>query len=333
MNKIHYILSFFVLTGIVSCETEFDPVLYTDPTPVVYSLIDNADTAHWVKLTKSFIMDKGVTTNNISTDSLGFPGAKVFLERWNGDYIFDRAELQSYEIPRDEGLFPKTPNHLYYLPKNANTQGLFSDPNPNDIVKLIIDIPGLPVVYSEAVSPTPITVSIPRRNGESPYLYGEKVWEITWRTYAYYTELFLEFCYFDHYSDSVIAKSTTWRESHSIPNPTYKYIKTYREPIGGQHLMIRIAGNLQIPDKQVRYRSFDRIKIHYYSTDESVYTHNLTSLVRSIDQTGIQFNNIVNGLGLFGTRSREERWIELDYVSMDSLAKGRYTKDLGFTNW
>ena len=334
MKIFKYILSFFALIGIFSCESEFDPILATDPIPLVYSLIDNSDTAHWVKLSRTFIMNKGVTTQNISTDSLGFPGARVFLERWNGDYIYDRAELQYYEIPRKPGLFPATPNPLYFLPRSESTMGLFSEPNPNDVVKLIVDIPNLPIVYSQAVSQKPIKVVVPRKNGENPYLYGEKVWEVKWSTSAYYTELFLELCYFDHYNDSVVAKSSTWREFHSIPNQSSVYRHTgYTEPIGGQHLMVRIAANLDKPGRQVRYRSFDRINIYYYSTDKNVYTNNITSQIKSIDQTGIQFNNIVNGLGLFGTRSRAERWFVLSFVGMDSLTKGQYTKDLGFVNW
>ena len=97
--------------------------------------------------------------------------------------------------------------------------------------------------------------------------------------------------------------------------------------------MVRIAANMDKPGSQVRYRSFDRINIYYYSADENVYTNNVTSQIKSIDQTGIQFNNIVNGLGLFGTRSRAERWFILGFVEMDSLCKGQYTKDLGFIQW
>ena len=70
---------------------------------------------------------------------------------------------------------------------------------------------------------------------------------------------------------------------------------SFSEPLGGQHLMVRIAAKMDIPDKQVRYRSFDKVKIHFYATDESVYTHNVTSKIQSIDQRGVQFNNIVNG--------------------------------------
>ncbi len=330
MKSFLYILSLIALAGIASCESEFNPILAADPVPVVYSLIDNSDTAHWVKISRTFIMNKGVSTENISTDSLGFPGVRVFLERWNGDYIYDRAELLDYELPRVPGLFPAKPNFLYYLPKNENTMGLFSDPNPNDVVKLIIDIPNLPIVYSQAVSQKPINVTIPKKDGDKPYLFGEKVWEVKWNTSAYYTELFLELCYFDHYTDSVAPRSTIWREFHSIPpSEESKYI----EPIGGQHLMVRIAANMDKPGSQVRYRSFDRINIYYYSADENVYTNNVTSQIKSIDQTGIQFNNIVNGLGLFGTRSRAERWFILGFVEMDSLCKGQYTKDLGFIQW
>ncbi len=328
MRWLTYISSLFILIYIFGCETEFDPISPADTIPVVFCLLDNSDTAHWVKLSRTFLLDEALKPDNLPFDSLGFPEARVFLEKWNGDYLYARAELNPDEIPRDPGIFPKTPNPQYYLKKEESTLIFFSDPNPQDLVKLIIDIPDMPVVYSEAVPLASINVRIPRKDGDNPYLYGEKPYEITWSAAGYYHELFLEFCYEDHYDDSVAYRSVTWKEFHSIPG--YDNLP-YTEPVLGQHLMIRIAANIK-PDKQVRYRTFDRIKIHFYATDKYLYTHKLTEQIKSIDQTGIQFNNIVNGLGLFGARSKAERWFVLGFVELDSLTKGQFTKDLGFVD-
>ncbi len=323
------ILSIFIIISFFSCEKDFDPVLPMAPVPVVYGLLDNSDTAHWIKLSKSFILNKGLTSQNISTDSLIFPGARVFLERWNGDYIFDRAELIPYDIPRDDGLFPSTPNPQFYLPKNDENFGLFSDPNPNDIVKLIVDIPGLPVVYSQAVPLRGMRVMNPRKGGESASFFGDKSFEIKWSADGAYHEMFLEFCYTDHYYDSVCQKSVSWKEFHSIPGYHHSPFSYY---LTGPNLMIKIAANLD-PDKTVRFRTFDKIKVHFYSCDNILYTYRLTNLVKSLDHSGIQYNNIVNGLGLFGARSKAETWFTLGYIELDSLSKGQYTKDLGFVNW
>ncbi len=329
MNSLKYILTSFILILFFSCENELDPVLPMDPVPVVYGLLDNSDTAHWVKLTKSFILDKGLVSQNISTDSLVFPGARVFLERWNGDYIFDRAELIPYDILREDGLFPSTPNPHFYLPKNESTMGLFSDPNPNDVVKLIIDIPGQPVVFSQTIPLGPIKIMNPRRDGETAYFFGDKSFEIKWSAHGAYHEMYLEFCYSDHYDDSVQQRSVSWKEFHSIPGYHHSPFTDY---ITGTNLMIKIAANLD-PEKAVRFRTFDRIKVHFYSCDGILYTYRLTNLVKSLDHAGVQFNNIVNGMGLFGARSKAETWFGLGYLELDSLAKGQYTKDLGFVNW
>jgi len=325
-----YIKLAIIIFFIFGCEKDFDPVLPAETVPVVYGLLDNSDTAHWIKLSKSFILDKGVITQNISTDSLVFPGARVFLEKWNGDYIFDRAELIPYDIPREDGLFPSTPNPHFYLPKNDNTIGLFSDPNPNDVVKLIIDIPGLPVVFSQTVPLKSINIVKPRKGGEKPYLFGDDPFEIKWTANGSYHEMYLEFCYSDNYKDSVQQKSASWREFHSIPG--YDSGTSLTDYISGTNLMIKIAANLD-PDKNIRFRTFDKIKVHFYSCDGMLYTFRLTNLVKSLDHTGVQFNNIVNGMGLFGSRSKAETWFRLGFVELDSLAKGQFTKDLGFVNW
>jgi len=329
MNKLRYILSFIILTGLISCETEFDPVLPMEPVPVVYGLLDNSDTAHWIKLSKSFIMDKGLLTENITTDSLIFPGARVFLERWNGDYIYDRAELLPYDLPREDGLFPTSPNPHFYLPKNESTMGLFSDPNPNDVVKLIVDIPDQTIVFSSTIPLRPIKIRNPRGEGETPSLFGQKPYEIIWGGSGYYDELHFEFCYTDHYGDSIQQKFVSWREYHSIPEYTGP---PYTDYIRGQDLMKKIGTKLD-PIENVRFRTFDKIKAHFFSCDKTIYTYRLTNLVKSLDHSGIQFNNIVNGLGIFGSRAHAETWFNLGSYELDSLVKGQYTKDLGFVNW
>ena len=329
MKKIKFILSICLIISIVACEKGFDPVLPMDPVPLVYGLLDNSDTAHWIKLSKTFTMDKGLITETISTDSLIFPGARVFLERWNGDYIYDRAELIPYDLPRDDGLFPKTPNPHFYLPKNESTMGLFSDPNKNDIVKLIIDIPGLPVVFSKAVPLKSMRVISPNKEGTEVSFFGDKPFEIKWAADGSYHEMFLEFCYIDHYNDSVHQNSVSWKEFHSIRGYHHSPFTDY---INEPNLMIKIAANLE-PNDKIRFRTFDTIKIHFFACDNIVYTYRLTNMVKSLDHSGIQYNNIVNGLGLFGSRRDAESSFTLDYYALDSLAKGQYTKDLGFVNW
>lgn len=321
------------LAGLMSCSTEFDPLIEATPVPVVYSLFNYPDTIHWVRVTKSFQLRTALTTANIPEDSLAYPDARVMLEKWHDDNFMGRAVLTRQDWLRDSGLFPGNPNLVYFLKQLPDNNVLFAEPYPGDVIKLIVDIPDLPVVFSEINPVKCPPIEYLGKDGEKIELYGRDPnfpFKITWKSLEYYQEMYLEVHYIDHYKDLTVPRTVIWREYHSIPPPDPEFPRT-GVLVTGTQMMQRIAANIR-EDTAVMARTFGRVVIRLHFTDNRLYTYNLAYGIVQDDRAGTGFSNIINGLGLFGATSNTQRWFTFGYRTADSLAKGQYTRHLRFRN-
>ncbi|OFY50520.1 MAG: hypothetical protein A2X22_01965 [Bacteroidetes bacterium GWF2_49_14] len=331
MNKVQMMCMLGLIAFASSCSTDFDPLASGPAVPVVYSVINYPDTVRWVRVSRSFQLRGSAYGEPVSGDSLEFKDIRVSLEKWHGDYLIARSEMLPEERLRDSGYFPAGPNPFFQLRYSTKTLDFFSG-NSEDLIKLIIERPGQPIVYSQIHPVTIPEISTPRHEGEKVELFNLiEPFFLSWTSMEYYQEMYLEFHYADHYADRSIDRIALWKEYHSIPPPDPEKPLT-KVFLTGVHFMQRVASNIRL-DTAVTHRTFKKIVMRLYLTDENIYTYNIINQVIQEDQAGAGNTNIVNGCGLFGATSRAERWFILAYRSMDSLANGQYTKHLNFTNW
>ncbi|MFO7616739.1 MAG: hypothetical protein R6V75_05765 [Bacteroidales bacterium] len=121
-SRVLHIFQLLLAAGLLSCSTEFDPVIEAPSIPVVYSLFNCYDTIQWVRLSKTFLLKGEFEASLIPKDSLYYPDVRVGLERWHDDYQLARAELVREDRLREAGLFPREPNPIYVLRKNPDSQ-------------------------------------------------------------------------------------------------------------------------------------------------------------------------------------------------------------------
>lgn len=102
----------------MSCDNDLDLVADKVETPVVYGLIDQADTAQYIRVERIFI-DNEISGNIIANnpDSLYYDNITVKLVRVsNGqEYILERVDGNLEGYVRDEGVFANSPNYLYKI--------------------------------------------------------------------------------------------------------------------------------------------------------------------------------------------------------------------------
>ena len=176
-------------------------------------------------------------------------------------------------------------------------------------------------------------ISRPSRDGVRVSLYRvDKPYEVTWRTYAYYSEGYLEITVAERYENSIDTVKYAWREYHSIPDTVTRRPKDHNFYLKAPKFFERISANVK-PNPNILYRQVIDFKIVTYSTDKYLYDYNRAHSQGIVDHSGIPFSNIVNGMGLFASANKAERSFTLDYRSMDSLANSMFTKDLKFRNW
>ncbi|MCD6347982.1 MAG: DUF4249 family protein [Bacteroidales bacterium] len=311
-----------------SCEPEFNPLVEAPPIPVVYALLDSQDSTVRVKITKSFALDQAFKRENIPAASLEFPKARVWLERWNGDYLYFRSELNPIDCQRESGLFPALPNPVYVLQHDETNGRIFDYPNKHDLIKLIIDIPEQPLIYSQITPLREAHIKYPTYNGEKIHLYSENGLSPSFIASAYYIEGWVSIEYTDHYYDSDTNRITKWRDYHIDAT----MLNAPPWIITAERFLRRTA--VYIPDdKAVRYRTFRRLWITIYGADQNFFEYTMRANISPIDQSGHPFSNLVNGMGLFAATCTAKKWATLDYFSLDSLCNGQYTKHLRFKHW
>lgn len=329
MKKLAALLLLF--SAVISCSNELDPILTGPATPVVYALLDAEDSLARVKLSKTFTLINGFETDLVPADSLRFPEARVWLERWNGDYLYLRAELEREDSPREPGLFPSAPNPVYNLALTEESLRIFEPPHHLDIdrIKLIVEIPGFPLIYSQ-VKPLPAPVFKSPREGIKLGMFGDDGISPKWTSSpnVYYTEGYIGIEYTDHYDETDSLRFVRWREYHAdatMQNPSPFIVQ-------GTDFLKRMAfyvGN----DPQVRYRTFDKVWIYIHCSDENFFEFRNRSGISPIDQTGLPFSNLVNAIGLFSATATGKRFFYPDYYSLSQICNSEYTKHLRFVNW
>ena len=120
MNKIikgflAIIVSVVIFTA---CDNDFDLVTDKVEIPVVYAIINAADTAQYFRVERAFI-DENISALEIAQipDSLYYADAIVTLTRvTTGEaWIMDEVDGNLEGYPRQDGIFATAPNTLYKL--------------------------------------------------------------------------------------------------------------------------------------------------------------------------------------------------------------------------
>ncbi len=112
-----YLVVFFVALFIISCDNELQLVADNKEVPVVYAVIDQADTAQYVRVERIFV-DKDIAPQEIAQnpDSLYYENITVKIVTEDGqEYVLERVDgnLEGYQ--REDGVFATSPNYLYKI--------------------------------------------------------------------------------------------------------------------------------------------------------------------------------------------------------------------------
>lgn len=119
MSSWRYILTIGILVaGFTSCTEDFQLTEPYKDIPVIYGIINRADTAQYFRIQKAFV-DENIPATQIAkiADSLYYPDPVVTLYNLssNQQYSFTKVDGNLEGYPRENGPFATTPNYLYKL--------------------------------------------------------------------------------------------------------------------------------------------------------------------------------------------------------------------------
>ncbi len=335
------LFSIILFGGFHSCSTDIDINAPWKDITVVYGLLNQNDSIHYIKVNKAFLGNASAYEMAAVSDSVQYQNiiVKLFkIKTANGHsdtvktYLFNDTILE-----KDSGTFANDNNIIYY-----STEKLITNAEANNIddysFSLNIYIPkydktvtGSTKLISKLLVSNPTTspqqtVNLCGFNG-----YDAK-WKSTKGTRLY--QLTLGFHYYE--------LSPTDTTEHYIEYPLST--KTSQTDLGGekiiqningdnffQYLAAHIEENANIR-RIVKEECLDFIFV-VGSTDLNTYIE-VSSPSNGIVQEKPAYTNINNGIGIFS--SRFDKTIfgkKLDQKMIDSLAVNNLTKNLNFADY
>jgi len=301
-----------LLLMISSCEEDVYAPLAEESYPVVYCILSKNDTAHYVRLTKTFSGPVSAYAMAQNPDSLYYKNAKVLMELWDGIYIMKTLELEpTYEIPRDSGIFYSDSNLLYKTnyPLGGSVRLHIILPDKGT------EIIGETVVMSSCSFESPDTT----KSKVLSFFETESVL-IQWSGVKNVCQTTFRMNYLESRNTGIDTCHLDWvRKSCDFSVIGADYL---------QFIQYWIKDDPKVNSR--RFLSFDIL----YETGNSQMASYMKYKDWSIDVIEKPFSNLVNAYGLFASRvSGQITGLLSNQKFIDSLADSPLTRHLKFVTW
>lgn len=323
-----FIISIFSLF-VISCSTDFDITADWEDITIVYGLLNQNDSVHYIKINKAFLGESNALVMAQNPDSSSYGNnIEVSLEEWSNGVHVNTFYFDTTTI------FDKKPGVFYYPQQILYKSKAYL--NPSNIYKLVIyNKITQKIISSQTALIKPFTIEKPNPLQQINFASINPI-EVKWNS-AVNGKLYQVTVRF-HYSETDINSNIT----------TQKYVdwivgsKISNNTSGGEVLTLSYNGDsfFENISQKIEYnpdvtRLEGKVEFIFSVAGEEFNTYmELNKPVSSIVQEKPQYTNITNGIGIFSCRYDNSvdspRLLNLTARSTDSLKNGRFTYHLGF---
>lgn len=338
MKKI-FLLTIFI-SLIYSCSTDFNVNADWQDITIVYGLLNQSDSVHYIKVNKAFLGNQDAYEMAKLDDSTQYNGnISVTLERWEQgkDQSSQIIPLEktneiikdSLGISGEQGIFPTNDNILY-----KTNEKLYDDSK----YKLVINIPQKDKIVTSStklISKFTVLKPVLDKHLQIHFENYQHLLNVEWQS-AVNGRLYglkIRFHYLEVTDNDTVKKYIDWifpsqssknlREGSDLPEKMHLYVngesffEFVAQKINKNTNVIRIAKNLDF--------------IFSVAGDELATYIQVSKPSNSISEVKPEYSNIVNGKGIFSCRfNKTIKDKVLSPKTVDSLAYGHYTRDLHF---
>jgi hypothetical protein len=330
MKKIFVLLliSYFIFLFFTACKKDFNVNAGWKDITVVYGILDQSDTIHYIRVNKAFLGIGNALIMAKNFDSINYPKGVLdvkLLEYTNNGLTLRNTYILAWDtVRKDLGVF--------YDPANPVQTVFTTNAKLNDNYTYKLEITNLKT--GKVISGLTNLVSsfdiIQPSSIQKIYFIGKQ--EVSWYTanngIAY--QLIIRF-HFDEINKSTnqqISKFIDWKfpiQTITDINSTQQLKYNFN---ADQFYFIVSSQVLVNPDVKRKPGKVDYI---FLVADNDLNSYiNINQPSFSVVQQKPDFTNINNGIGIFASRYTNIRSLDLSERSIDSLKQGRYTKNLGF---
>jgi len=341
------ILAALVVVGQSSCESKFDVNAEWRDITIVFGLLNQSDSQHFIKINKAFLGPADAYEMALINDSSEYANLTGVVEQWkDGNLIKSHVLRDSTINNKESGTFYSPVQKVYYF--NANL-----DPDSKYKLKIFFenrDNSDTVSAETEIINDSQLQVKFPPASIDFSFATGSDYIErdFKWSSAKDGKRYQISFL-FDYYEIDAIGDSTL---------KTIKWVfpvqKTF-DALGGDELKVLMAGedfyellasNLDKIDEDIVKRVPDttwinnkvgvplRYEISVAGEELSTYI-DINSPSTGIVQEKPQYTNIQNGLGIFSARYKLKGQRFIDPSSIRELVDGSiggHTTELGFCN-
>ncbi len=321
---------FFVVLGVVvvasltSCETDFQINAENQEVPIVYCVLNTSSNIQYLKLNKTYLIDKAASENPPAQDSVYFDGnIQVVLEGWdNGKVTEVFIFTPTNEIPKDTGFFPNETNIIYKTEASIRPQSQYS-------ISIYLENKEK-ILYAETESLGALQVidplDIPER--KISLNIGQN-YTCRWKPVdnAGIYQVIINFYYMEYEGQDSTLEKVVWPQSFTSPLTN---AESLTKEISGSRFF-NIMGDY-IPIKEGVTRKTLGLDFLILSGGQEIkfYIESTAPSEGALMEKPV-YTNITNGLGVFSTLSRAIiPMIPFGSVTIDSLAYSQLTQQLGF---
>lgn len=330
-RKVLYAILIF---GHVACSDELDILTTSESIPVVYCIMNPQDSIYKILLTRTFSGNKSASDLAQDTALISYQRAKVTMEAWSNGYLVWETAFTKMPINRDSGLFSSEPGCAFetknVLSKTFGYQSV-------EHIQLLFDYLRIVVDYQD--NHEPAFARIKAYTGKPEILYpiysykGFNLYDsIPYRlVFTSSDKLYYDLrCKF-HYQEVSQAVTDRILDFSIQPNiNTISGTKLFYVRPDNFFRRLAEAFKSETSPSEKKFISLD-LELQVGSPSLRLYLDNYNT---DNDQGYKLWNCFHNGIGLFALKSYSSLAnLHMDQRTLDSLAWGRYTKDLKFNRW
>lgn len=308
-----------------ACDNEVDINADWKEILVVYGLLDPLDSVQYIKINKAFLNEnQNALKVAQNPDSLFIKEARVTLLHINSGKIIILERVD--ETRKEPGIFAQTPNYLY-----KTTEPILE----NEPYKLSVES-ALTGQRIQAVTWTlrPARIEAPFKSSNPIFSLGAKFIVISYvpgrNSYAYDIKMRVNIDEFNRADTGFLrTRALTWNviTNYVVPRNTTAAVL---HQIERESFMQFLASSLDTSKTIVR--RFKNISVQYYGGSQNLIDYiSVNEPSIGIVQKTAEYSNIEGGMGLFGSRCRQEIGTSnFEPASVGILQNSKITASLNF---
>lgn len=329
--KKYLFLTLFTIIVLSACRTDFEINAAWKDMTIVYGLLNQNESIHYIKINKAFLGEDNALTMATNPDSSSYGNnLEVWIEEWKNGSQSNLWYLDTTTVYNKEpGIFYSPKQVLYKFTGQLDTlngvteyrlfiknksSGKIVSSKTELVHKFSISKPNaLQQVNFTALNSVPVLWQ-PAVNGK---LY-EVVIRFTYREKNIIT------------NDSVV-KTLDWSLGSFTSENSDGTGSALETSYNGQSFYKFLHDNIPVDPNVVRVATgYPAQFIFSVAADDFNTYMEVNHPSTSIIQEKPEYTNISNGIGIFSARYQIIRKLYINAVSMDSLYHGSLTKDLNF---